>query len=143
MADRSLLSGRIRNLSQVATEGPGMPVFSVVMRDEGIIHVKITGKEEVDLDTVKKIIKEIGEKTQGQKRPILITSEYFTAPGPETRRYMAAASSNPYSSASAYITRTFAEKLIGNAYIQFNKPARPTRMFTSENKAIEWLKTFL
>jgi hypothetical protein len=125
------------------TEEAAIPVFSVVLRKDGIIHVRITGKEEIELETVKKIVASIGEKCVNEKHPVLITSNHFAAPTSEARAYLAAAPSNPYSSASAYIARTLAEKLLANAYIKFNKPARPTRMFTSESKAIEWLLTFL
>jgi hypothetical protein len=74
---------------------------------------------------------------------VLISSDSFAAPTPEARKFLAKAESNPYSSAAAYLTKTLAEKILANAFIRFNKPVRPTRMFTSEAKALEWLQTFL
>lgn len=118
-------------------------LFSVELRTDGIVHVKISSTEEIDLPAAKKIIAAIGGKCRDSKRPLLLSSKNFAAPTPEARAYMAMAESNPFSSASAYIARSLAEKLITNAYIRFNKPARPTRMFTSETKALEWLKSFL
>jgi hypothetical protein len=117
--------------------------FSVELRPDGILDVRIRNADEVDLNLAKKIIKVMGEKCADKKRPTLITSENFSAPNAEARAYLAKLESNPYSSCSAYIAKTLAEKLMTNAYIRFNKPQRPTRMFTNENKAIEWLKTFL
>jgi hypothetical protein len=45
--------------------------------------------------------------------------------------------------ADALLVGSTMMKLIATAYINFNKPKVPTRMFTSEEKAIAWLKTFL
>ncbi|MCW3072245.1 MAG: hypothetical protein JWO44_2135 [Bacteroidetes bacterium] len=118
-------------------------LFSVELREDGIVHVKISSREEIDLPLAKKIIAAIGKKCADRKRPVLLSSESFAAPTAEARAYMAKAEANPYSSASAYIARSLAEKLVTNAYIRFNKPARPTRMFTSETKALEWLKSFI
>lgn len=124
-------------------ETAGHSLFSVELRNDGIVSVRLTARDEIDLDTAKKIIDLIGEKCGSIKRPVLVVSENFAAPTPEARAYMAKAESNPFSSASAYIAKSLAEKLITNAYIKFNRPARPTKMFTSESKAIEWLKMFL
>lgn len=119
------------------------PLFTVLLRDDGIVHVQIAAKEEIDIDTARMIIQAIGEKCEGKMRPVLLSSKYFAAPTAEARAFMAEKSSNPFSLASAYIARSLPEKLMANAYIRMNKPARPTRMFTTENKAIEWLKSFL
>ncbi|MGZ3885614.1 MAG: DUF7793 family protein [Bacteroidia bacterium] len=45
--------------------------------------------------------------------------------------------------ADALITDSLAMRLIANSYIKFNRPEVPTRMFSDEKKAIEWLHTFL
>jgi hypothetical protein len=117
--------------------------FSVSLRNDGIIHVKITGQDDIDVEKAKEIITGIGEAAHQKKRPVLISSESFSAPTPEARVFLAKKESSPYSSASAYMARTLPEKIMVNAFLKFNKPARPTKMFTSEAKAIEWLKTFL
>lgn len=117
--------------------------FSVRLINNGIVHVNIKGIDDIDIDNVKEIINAIGEFCLDKKRPVLVSSDSFAAPTPEARNFLARAESNPYSSAAAYLTKTLAEKLITNAFILFNKPARPTRMFTSESKAIEWLATFV
>jgi hypothetical protein len=118
-------------------------LFSVELRADGIVYVRIKTKEEIDIETAKLIIARIGIACNGIKRPVLIASDHFAAPTNDARSYMAEASSNPFSSASAYIARSLPEKLIANGYIRFNKPARPTRMFTSETKALEWLRSFI
>jgi hypothetical protein len=119
------------------------PFFSVKLFNDGVVHVNIKGVDEIDISGAKEIIKGIGEFCEDQKRPVLVSSDSFAAPTPDARKFLALAESNPYSSAAAYLTRTLAEKLMTNAFIRFNKPARPTKMFTSEAKAMEWLRSFL
>ena len=45
--------------------------------------------------------------------------------------------------AEAIVVKSTSLKLLVNAYISFNKPNRPVKMFDSEVKAIEWLNQFL
>jgi hypothetical protein len=42
-----------------------------------------------------------------------------------------------------YVLPTLALKIIGNAYIIVNKPARPTKFFVNQDEAVVWLKIFL
>ncbi len=34
------------------------------------------------------------------------------------------------------------QKIVGNFFLKFDKPARPTKIFTKEEEAVEWLKQF-
>ncbi len=117
--------------------------FSVLLLQEGIVHVKIRSVDEITLEQAKEIIECIGEFCRDRKRPSLVSSDNFSAPTAEAREYIAKKDSNPYITATAYIARSLAEKIMTNAFIRFNKPSRPTKMFTTEKKAIEWLQTFL
>src|ERR1700745_3017294 len=109
--------------------------FSVVLLVEGIIHVQIKSKDEIDLDRAKEIIQSIGELSEGEKRPVLVSSHYFSAPNAEAREFLAKKDSNPYASAAAYIVSSLPERIVMNAFLKFNKPARPTKMFTNMNNA--------
>lgn len=116
--------------------------FSVNLLPEGIIHVRVKIDEEITLEQTKEMIDCIGEIAEGRKYPVLVSSRNYSAPTAEARAFLAKKESNPYASAAAYIVKSLPERIVMNAFLQFNKPARPTRMFTSEKKAIEWLKTF-
>ncbi len=61
----------------------------------------------------------------------------------EVRKYGATEESNAKVSAVAFVTNFLHLKYVGNFYITFNKPVRPTQIFNSKEKAVEWLKTFL
>jgi len=44
--------------------------------------------------------------------------------------------------AAAVITGSGAAKIAGNLFLQFSKPKYPMKLFTSKEKAEEWLNTF-
>jgi hypothetical protein len=117
--------------------------FSVSLRSDGLVLVQINGNEEIDRPHVEEIVNTIGEWGNGKKFPLLIVVGEYTLPTPEARSYIATAESDPYASAEAYVIQSFSQKLVGNVYLSFNKPARPTKLFNSEEKAVEWLKSFL
>lgn len=116
---------------------------SISFRSDGLVWVYIKTSNDVEVKHVVEIVSALEGFGKGKKFPLLITTQKFTLPSPEARAYIAKAESNPYASAEAYVIQSFSQKLVGNVYLQFNKPARPTRFFNSEEKAIEWLKTFL
>lgn len=116
---------------------------AIALRSDGIVLVTIKTNEDVEIKDVVEVVSALEEIGKGKKFPLLIVSPKYTLPSPEARAYIATAESDPFACAEAYVIQSFSQKLVGNIYISFNKPARPTRIFTSEEKAIEWLKTFL
>lgn len=117
--------------------------LSVAIADDGLVHVRIIGNSEIDVQHVKLVVDTIEELGEGKKFPLLIVVGEFTLPTPEARAYIATAESDPYASAEAYVVKSFTQKLVGNVFLSFNQPARPTRIFNDEQKAISWLKGFL
>ena len=119
------------------------PTLSINFRSDGIVLVKIRGNDEIDVKHVVQVVETLEKIGKGKKFPLLIVVDEYTLPTPEARAYIATPESNPYASAEAYVIQSFTQKLVGNVYLSLNKPARSTKMFTSEEKALEWLKAFL
>ncbi len=118
-------------------------ILSVALRSDGIIKVSINANEEIDIGHVVEVVSAIQKIGHGKKFPVLIIVGEYTLPTPDARSYVATEESDPFASAEAYVISSFSQKLVGNVYLSFNKPARPTRLFNSEEKAVEWLKSFL
>lgn len=118
-------------------------IHSIALRSDGLVLVKVKANDEIDVKQVVQVVETLEKFGNGKKFPLLIIVGEYTLPSPEARAYIATAESDPYASAEAYVIQSFTQKLVGNVYLSFNKPARPTKMFNSEEKAIEWLKTFL
>ena len=62
----------------------------------------------------------------------------------EARDYYGGEESGRCFSAAAVLVESPVSRLLGNFFIGFNKSTNaPLKLFTSEQEAIEWLKTFL
>jgi hypothetical protein len=117
---------------------------SVTFRPDGIIHTHFhKGQFTIDVDHVKQINAVCGELTNGKKVPMLIDGDQLTIPSEEARSFVAQKDSNPYSLAEAFLVGSLPQKLIANFFMRFNKPGRPTKMFTRKEEALVWLKGFL
>lgn len=116
---------------------------SIAIRDDGLAQIKIIANLNIDVLQIKIIVDLLGYLGNKKKFPLLILVDKFTLPTAEARAYVATPESDPYGIAAAYVVRSMGQKLVGNVYLSFNKPARPTRIFNDEEKAIKWLKTFL
>lgn len=127
---------------EIIATGVVVPYY-LYLRADGIMFVRITSELEETVELTKEMVKKMGEMVNYKPVPVLARHEDFAIPGKANRDYWAAKESCPYSKADAFIIGSFAMKLISNFYLRFNKPERPTRMFTDEKEAIEWLKTFL
>jgi hypothetical protein len=118
-------------------------ISSVALRSDGVMVARIKANEEIDVKHVIEIVNAMEQMGAGRKFPLLIIVGEYTLPSAEARNYIATAESDPFASAEAYVIQSLSQKLVGNVYLSLNKPARPTKLFTSEEKAVEWLKTFL
>jgi len=117
--------------------------YYLYLRADGIMHLIISPEKEETVELAKKMVKKMGEMVNYRPVPVLARHEEFALPGKANRDFWANADSCPYSKADAFIINSTAMKLIANFYLSINKPQRPTRMFTTEEDAIKWLKTFL
>lgn len=65
--------------------------------------------------------------------------ESFAEMDPEVREWSANTSGNNYTFVDAIVISNFAQKLIADFYLKFNKPPMPTKIFKSKEKALEWI----
>ena len=61
----------------------------------------------------------------------------------EARQYFAGPETAKVESAAALLIKSPLTRAIGNFFLGFNKPLFPTRLFTSTEEALLWLKTQL
>lgn len=114
----------------------------VYLRDDGIIQVNFGALTELDVKEAKQIVAATGKLTKGKKALILNVAGKLTTATKDARDYAATEEGSIYTIADAYVIRSLAQKLIANFYINFHKPLVPTRVFTTESEAVDWLNTF-
>ena len=109
-----------------------------------IIRVSFKETVHLGLEEVINIIRKCENFTGG--KPYCFLADFSSAGvsfSTEARVYL---SNNPMAKnrlADAIIVPSLAAKLKGDLYLRLHKPLVPTRFFTSEEKAAEWLKEMI
>jgi hypothetical protein len=115
----------------------------VSLRNDGIMEYRVKPLQEYTVKELRETNEAAGILGGGKPYPnLVILTDFFNADA-ECRKYAATEESNRYTLADAFLVQSVAAKLIGNFYVRFNKPARPSRIFTSAEDAVSWLYTFL
>lgn len=117
-------------------------LFHVALRADNLVRILVKTNDALEVDLAKEIEAAVDRVREGAKIALLILVSDWTIPSMEARAYLAKRQ-NPDKVAEAYIVKSLSQKLMGNAYLSFNKPNYPTRIFTEEELAISWLKTKL
>ena len=125
----------LRSIDNVASK--------VSMRSDGIIQIEIKQNTTLKLIDGQEIVKAFAEIGGGKKFPLLFIAGDFALANAEARYYASGKEANQYTLASVFVVNNIAQKLMGNAYITFNKPITPTKIMTNKDEAVKWLKTFI
>lgn len=131
MAEITLL-GSVKNFGSI-----------VSLRSDGIIQIEIKPNNTLQIVDGKQMVNAFAEVGGGKKYPLLFLAGDFSLASYDARKYASGKEANQYTLASVFVVKNSIQKLMGNAYITFNKPITPTKIMTSEQEAVKWLKTFL
>lgn len=114
---------------------------NITMRlyDNGIMNVVFGDNGYIDLRDITEVMNWMEEVAHGRMFVNLMEGAYNTDLAPEVREFSASSNQNKYTIADAMVISSDAHKLVTNFYIKFNKPVKPTKIFTDRNKAVEWL----
>ncbi|CAN5552803.1 hypothetical protein BH10BAC1_BH10BAC1_19420 [soil metagenome] len=115
----------------------------VSLRSDGILQIELKPNATLQLKDAKEMVVAFSEIGEGKKYPLLFIAGDFALASSDARSYASGQDANQFTLASVFVVSNVAQKLMGNAYITFNKPITPTKIMTSESEAIKWLKTFL
>lgn len=108
-----------------------------------ILKIKILEGAEIELADAIQNHEATMILTKGDRYLVMVDGRVNMSVSRDARAYAAGPKAGDGSIASAFIITSTANKLIGNFYINVNKPEVPTRIFSSEEKANEWLQEFL
>ncbi len=115
----------------------------IKLRSDGIMQFDLKPCGEFSLNDLKETNIAADALGKGGIFPRLVFVNHFVSFDKDVRAYSATEESNLTTIAAAFVVKLIALKFVGNVYISFNKPVRPTRIFDTEAEAVEWLKTFL
>jgi hypothetical protein len=116
---------------------------SKIWEEDGILHCKLNPGIDVDLEDAKEIMNVSSLFRRGRSIPVLGDLSEVRSISHESREYLSGEEATSIASSLAIITGTPISKIIGNFLIGINKPPYPVKLFTSQEKAIKWLRTFV
>ena len=95
----------------------------------------------VDLDIAKMSVASRLKLTKNQPSKLFVDLTHVKSATKEARAYYASEEALHLSDAAAAIGPSIITKIILNFYLNFNKPRKPFKIFSSKEKAFEWLKS--
>lgn len=104
----------------------------------GLLFVKVPRYFSVDLEVFLNCQKYI--RTHGEEKRYHFIFEFasFSEVDPELRKKRATTDGTEFSLSDALVISNLPQKIMGDFYLKFNKPVRPTKFFYSLEKAVEW-----
>ena len=107
--------------------------------EDGILYIKILPKSEITLEDIKEQFKIASKLVNNKRIPFLIDSRGVKSMERGSRKFIQEESKKIVSKL-AILIGSYTSRLIGNLFIGINKSSYPTKIFTLEDKAIQWLK---
>ena len=115
------------------------PAFRASLGQDGIVWLIWLPNAEVTLAAAKESVAAIATLTQGKSSPLLVDMRTVRFTDLEARAYYSGPR-NTATKAIALLVGSPVSRVIADFFLRINKPSIPTRMFTSEAEALEWLK---
>jgi hypothetical protein len=113
------------------------------LEEDGILRAVTDPTAKITLEDAKAHLETIRLLNKGKRHPILADIRQIGAIYREARVYFSSEELAKDVSAVALWVGSPVSRIIGNFLIGMNKLFMPTRLFDSEEKALEWLKGFL
>ena len=111
----------------------------LIQGDDQIYRYIAINNSTIDMDTLEKMTK-VGDDWNGSKLCAnLVDIRNMLFIDSKTREY-AAAQYRPYVADMAILSDSKVSSYFANIFLKFSKPKVPTRLFTKEEEAINWLK---
>ena len=108
--------------------------------DDGIVRIIHVQGAEVTLADAQETMAAYLKLNRGKRRPLFVDTKTMRSLAREARHYYASEDAANVASAVAIIVGTPVSQVLGNFYLGLSNPRLPTRLFSSEDQALEWLK---
>ena len=109
--------------------------------DGPIMYCKYVDDLHLSLEVAKTCVEGRIYFSKGKSFPLFIDMTGIKSTTREARKYMASMGATLVT-AAALITKSPVSRTIGNIFLKIDKPQVPLKLFTSEEKAREWLTQF-
>ena len=114
--------------------------YDIFRRKDGIIQAYFYAEYNGEIEDAKNIVETFKLLKEEGKCLVLLVVEDGATFSKEARAFVASEAVSKIVKADAFVINSLALKILMNGYLKFNKPDRPTRFFTAEQGAVDWLK---
>lgn len=127
-----------------ANKSISVAAADITIYDSGIMHIHVKIKNAFTLKDSLSIVEARTKLAKGQKHPVMYTAEYsFVTPSKEVNEYLSTPERTKLVLADAFVVKSFSQRLAAKTYLLMRSPKKPTAIFSSEEKAKEWLTKYL
>lgn len=124
-------------------EGIVTRVNKVWVGEDGIARIIHFPGVELTLADAEETMAAYLKLNNGKRLPLFIDTKTMKSMSRESRQYYAGEEAAKVASAAAIIVGTPVSRVLGNFYIGLSNPHLPSRLFSSEDEALEWLKGYI
>ena len=125
--------------SQVIRTG----LSDIWLGDDGIIRSIVIPGGVGTLETAKEAVVAYRKLGKGIARPVFMDGRNIKSVDRPSRVYAASEEASSVISALAVLIESPLSRMLSNFFLKVSKPSYPTQLFTSEVKAMEWLRQFV
>lgn len=115
--------------------------FSIRIVNNQYYYIVLKDDIEFGIEDLIQVVEE-ARKLGARKLPVLTICPDTTSTNADLLSYLSKNENNPYSAADAFVISSTSHSILANFYMKVNKPQRPTKFFSKEVDALEWLKQF-
>ena len=114
----------------------------ILLLDDGIVKLICFTRDET-IEKAREALDAFKIISEGKKIPLLVDNRQQKSISREARMFYSGKEFTDQLTALAFVVESTISKVLANFYLGLNKPPYPTRLFTKEDEAIKWLKTYL
>jgi len=108
--------------------------------EEGIVENYFLSGESIEIADFRELRKENLKLMGETPYTVLVTAEELTSFTREAREFVASKEYAGITIAKALLISGLGQRIIGNFYMQVNKPYIKTKLFSDRQKAMDWLR---
>jgi hypothetical protein len=108
----------------------------------GVLFLEYKPNLVMGLEAAKRMVADRIKVSNGISRPSLLDLRNLVSTDRATMKYYKTKEVIQYVTASAFLTGSALGSLAGNIFLTLERPRIPTKLFTDQTKALEWLEKY-
>ncbi len=109
------------------------------MREDGVVCINVIAGFEQTRADVENSMSHVAKLSEGRPCPLLMDIRESKGIDREGRHYSASEAVGKHITGMALLIQSPFSRVMGNLWLRTTHPSFPTQLFTSEQKAVEWL----